>query len=293
MAPLACRGYVPANLPRTSLVVSERNDDYAHSRKFWNFEAFSCRRGGRRHARCLLDLEETAGSECRSQRRRCSTFSTADCATGRGQTAATPFVQPPEVSSKKTNAAILERIHLANLKEIEAAKIAEAKASSTEVRAYADQLIKDHTSADQMVTATAQKMGARLRDTATNRGKSTNGKQAEQKMSTANGAQFDRLFLEQTSADHKKLMTELKQERDDASDDDIEALIDKIMPDPAAASGPRTNPHEEGAGLTGRFRNHGRTITLLQLLTRAHPPTAFRGAADSPLGSPTESSAPS
>ena len=133
----------------------------------------------------------------------------------------------PEVSSKKTNAAILERIHLADLKEIEAGKIAEAKASSPEVREYADQLIKDHTSADQMVTATAQKIGARLRDSSTQRHKGT---PVDKKLSSTNGAQFDRVFLEQTSADHKKLMTELKQARDDASDDDIEALIDKIMP---------------------------------------------------------------
>jgi putative membrane protein len=148
------------------------------------------------------------------------------------QAAAKPpaVVPPPEVSSKKTNAAILERIHLANLKEIAAAKIAESKASSSEVREYADQLIKDHTSADQMVVATAQKMGARLRDPAADRRKTANAKRAEQKLSSANGAQFDRVFLEQTSADHKKLMTELKQARDDASDDDIEALIDKIMP---------------------------------------------------------------
>ena len=143
------------------------------------------------------------------------------------QAKATPFVAPPEVSSKRTNAAILERIHLANLKEIEAGKIAEAKASSPEVREYADQLIKDHTSADQMVTATAQKIGARLRDSSAQRHKGT---PVDKKLSSTNGAQFDRVFLEQTSADHKKLMTELKQARDDASDDDIEALIDKIMP---------------------------------------------------------------
>ena len=138
-------------------------------------------------------------------------------------------VPSPEVSSKKTNAAILERIHLADLKEIEAGKIAEAKASSPEVREYADQLIKDHTSADQMVTATAQKIGARLRDSSAQRHKA-NGTPVDKKLSSANGAQFDRVFLGQTSADHKKLMSELKQARDDASDDDIEALIDKIMP---------------------------------------------------------------
>ena len=135
-------------------------------------------------------------------------------------------VPSPEVSSKTTSAAILEQIHRANLKEIEIANLAEEKASSDEVRAYADQLVKDHTSADQMVIAAAQKKGVRLRDSAA--GRRPHGKAAD--LSSASGAQFDRIFLEQTSADHKKLISELQQEREDASDDDVEALIDKIVP---------------------------------------------------------------
>jgi putative membrane protein len=134
-------------------------------------------------------------------------------------------VPSADVSSKNTSAAILEQIHQADLKEIAIGKMAEQKASSDEVRAYADQLVKDHTSADQMVVATAQKKGTRLRDS-----QGSHGKVAQQKLSSASGAQFDRLFLEQSSADHKKLISELDQEREDASDDDIEALIDKIVP---------------------------------------------------------------
>ena len=139
-------------------------------------------------------------------------------------------VPSAEVSSKNNSASILEQIHQANLKEIAIGKIAEEKASTDEVRAYADQLVKDHTSADQIVVATAQKKGARLRDTAAGRRESARGKSAEQKLSSATGPQFDRLFLEQTSAEHKKLIAELQKEREDASDDDIEALIDKIVP---------------------------------------------------------------
>jgi putative membrane protein len=139
-------------------------------------------------------------------------------------------VPSAEVSSKNSSATILEQIHQANLKEIAIGKIAEEKASSDEVRAYADQLVKDHTSADQMVVATAQKKGARLRDSAAGRRESARGKSSEHKLSSTSGAQFDRLFLEQTSADHKKLIAELQKEREDASDDDIEALIDKIVP---------------------------------------------------------------
>jgi putative membrane protein len=139
-------------------------------------------------------------------------------------------VPSPEVTSKNANASILEQIHQANLKEIAVGKIAEQKASTDEVRAYADQLVKDHTSADQMVIATAQKKSVRLRDSSATRRESARGKAAEQKLSSASGAQFDRLFLEQTSADHKKLISDLQQKREDATDDDIEALIDKIVP---------------------------------------------------------------
>jgi len=133
-------------------------------------------------------------------------------------------VPSPEASSKKTSASVLAQIHQADLKEIAIGKIAEEKASTDEVRAYAVQLVNDHTNADQMVLATAQKTGAHLRGVATARSKT------DQKLSSASGAQFDRMFLEQTSADHKKLMSELQQQREDASDDEIEALIDKIMP---------------------------------------------------------------
>jgi len=133
-------------------------------------------------------------------------------------------VPSPEASSKKTSVSILAQIHQADLKEIAIGKIAEEKASTDEVRAYAVQLVNDHTNADQMVLATAQKTGAHLRGVATARSKT------DQKLSSASGAQFDRMFLEQTSADHKKLMSELQQGREDASDDEIEALIDKIMP---------------------------------------------------------------
>ena len=134
-------------------------------------------------------------------------------------------VPSAEASSKKTSASVLAQIHQANLKEIALGRIAQQKASTDEVRSYADQLVNDHTSADQLVLATAQKTGAHLRDAST-----AHSKQTDHKLSSASGAQFDRTFLEQTSADHKKLMTELQQEREDASDDNIESLIDKIMP---------------------------------------------------------------
>lgn len=144
--------------------------------------------------------------------------------------AATRATPSAEVSSKRTTAAILAQIHQANLKEIAIGKIAQEKASTSEVRAYADQLVQDHTNADQMVVAMAQKTGARLHDSAARRHEGAPGKLVDQKLSAASGTGFDRLFLRQSSSDHERLIRSLQQAREDASDDDIEALIDKIMP---------------------------------------------------------------
>jgi putative membrane protein len=134
-----------------------------------------------------------------------------------------------EASSRSSSAAILAQIHQADLKEIAIGEIAEAKAATREVQAYAKQLVEDHTSADQQVVAMAQKMKVRLRDSAS-AGEHRRGSAADQKLNSATGPAFDRMFLQQTSADHDKLIRSLKQEREEASDDDIEALIDKVLP---------------------------------------------------------------
>jgi putative membrane protein len=140
----------------------------------------------------------------------------------------------PEESSEKNTSAILTQIHQANLKEIAIGKMAEGKASTSEVRAYADQLVQDHTNVDRTVVTIAQKIGAHLQDTAAaarqGRYEGATRKSVQQKLDSASGAGFDRLFLQQTSSDHERLIRKLQQEREDASDDDVEALIDKIVP---------------------------------------------------------------
>jgi putative membrane protein len=133
---------------------------------------------------------------------------------------------PAEASTKSASAAILSQIHQADQKEIALGNIAADKASTVEVQNYAKQLVEDHTGADQQVKAMAQKMNVHLFDTPS----SKQGRLESAKLKSAAGPAFDREFLRQTSADHDKLIRELKQEREDASDDDIEALIDKILP---------------------------------------------------------------
>jgi putative membrane protein len=136
--------------------------------------------------------------------------------------------------AKGNTEAVLSQIHQANLTEIALGKTAEDKASAPEVRAYADQLIQDHTNLDATIAAMAQKIGTHLRDqtasTREGRHRMQSSGQPGQKLQSASGSEFDKLFLEQAGSDHQRLIQKLQQDREDASDDELEALIDKIEP---------------------------------------------------------------
>jgi putative membrane protein len=140
----------------------------------------------------------------------------------------------PLASTKQNTVIVLSQIYQTNLIEIAFGKMAEGKASTSEVRAYADQLVQDHTNVDQTVVAMAQKSGAHLKNSAAanreGRHETAQERQLERKLSAASGPDFDRLFLQQTNSDHERLISKLQQEREDASDDEIEALIDKTIP---------------------------------------------------------------
>jgi predicted outer membrane protein len=134
----------------------------------------------------------------------------------------------PAVSTKLNTTMILSQIHQTNLMEIELAKMAQEKGSINGVRAYANQLVQDHTSIDQMVISMAQKsdraaVRRSVHETAQER-------TLEEKLKSANGAEFDKLFLQQASSDHEVMIRKLQQDREDASDDELEALIDKSIP---------------------------------------------------------------
>ena len=129
---------------------------------------------------------------------------------------------------------ILSQMHQTNLMEIALGKIAAQKASSSEVRAYADQLVQDHSNVDRMVVAAAQDSGTNLKNGAEAhqavRHESAREKELERKLKSAQGADFDRLFLKETSDDHDRLIRKLQQDKQNTSDEELETLIEKVIP---------------------------------------------------------------
>jgi putative membrane protein len=140
----------------------------------------------------------------------------------------------PIASTKQNTAKVLIQIRQTDLTEIALGKLAQEKASTDEVRMYAGQLVQDHTNVDKTVVAMALKSGARLpNDAAAHRDvphKTVREKQLERPLKSAGGHDFDRRFLQETKSDHERLIRMLQQDREDASNDELEALIDKLIP---------------------------------------------------------------
>jgi putative membrane protein len=132
--------------------------------------------------------------------------------------------------SAGNTASVLSRLHQDDLAEIALAKSAEDKSASQEVRSYADQLISDHLAVDKTVLAMAQKTGVQLREPTVANPAKLGAANLETKVISASSKHFDKAFLLQTSSDHERLLNKLKKDREDASNDDVEALIDKVMP---------------------------------------------------------------
>src|SRR5260370_38864319 len=111
----------------------------------------------------------------------------------------------PAAPNKGNTRAVMSQIHQAYLMEIALGKIAEEKASTSAIRAYADELVQDHTNVDQTVVAMAEKTGAHLQNGAAahrdGRYATEHARQLEPTVTSPNGPHLHRLLQQQRSYD--------------------------------------------------------------------------------------------
>jgi len=124
---------------------------------------------------------------------------------------------------------ILQKLHMANLEEIEMGKLAEQNGTDR-VKSYAKTLQTDHTDADQQVKALAQKKNISLSDSPKNPEMQKKMDEAKNRFSNMKGAQFDRAFANHMSMGHKRLISLAQAWRQDCKDQDVCSLIDALMP---------------------------------------------------------------
>lgn len=127
----------------------------------------------------------------------------------------------------------LSRIHAINQEEISAGKLAREKALSPEIKKFGDQLVQDHTRADQRLQELAKAENIDVTSAATQ--SMAGAKQAMKKTSTLgqlkmlSGARFDRAFVKAMEKGHTDAIHLLKSM--DTSNSKVQSLIKSMMPE--------------------------------------------------------------
>lgn len=114
----------------------------------------------------------------------------------------------------------------ANINEIAAGKIALSKAQSSEVKAFAQKMVDDHSDALTKVQTVAQQKGVALPTEP-----DTKHKAMATKLEKQSGTAFDKMYMEKAGTkDHKMVLSTLKSDAMKIKDPDVKALANAHMP---------------------------------------------------------------
>jgi putative membrane protein len=140
-----------------------------------------------------------------------------------------PVVQPVAATAPADLSAadkkFIEKVASANSAEIQAAQLAQQKASDPHVKDVAQTMLTDHTEAGQKLTALAQQKGV----TVPAEMAPADQKQVD-KFSSLEGKKFDRAYVKSEIKDHKEMLVILKKEAASGKDPDVKAFAEQLEP---------------------------------------------------------------
>jgi len=128
-------------------------------------------------------------------------------------------------SLSETDATFAQKAAMGGLAEVQAAKLAEQKASSPEVKQFARQMDKDHTAANQELMQIAK--GKAL---AVPTEPDSAHKAAAQQMAQLSGTKFDQQYMQGQVADHKETVALFQKEASSGQDPQLKGFARKYLP---------------------------------------------------------------
>jgi len=119
----------------------------------------------------------------------------------------------------------------ANQVDIDAGKLAEAKGSSADVRAFGKQMVTDHTGVNQQALALVTKLKVTPEDNATAKNLKSDGADNVAKLAKLSGAAFDRAYVDHEVAYHALVLEALDQTLiPGARNAELKALLVAVRP---------------------------------------------------------------
>ncbi|EOV0633846.1 DUF4142 domain-containing protein [Cronobacter turicensis] len=114
----------------------------------------------------------------------------------------------------------------ANINEVAAAKIALEKAQNSDVKAFAQKMVDDHSAALSKVQTVAQQKGVTLPTEP-----DAKHKAIAAKLEKESGDAFDKMYMENAGTkDHKMVLSKLQSDAKNIKDPDVKALADAHTP---------------------------------------------------------------
>ena len=113
----------------------------------------------------------------------------------------------------------------AGMTEIQAAQLAKTEAISAKTKAFADDMIKDHSAAADEVKALAGKKNVTVPDAI-----SDDHRKDLDDLGKKKGADFEKAYVNMMVDDHQKVVDKFKDAADKCNDPDIKALAAKLLP---------------------------------------------------------------
>jgi putative membrane protein len=129
------------------------------------------------------------------------------------------------------DAQIAHIVVTANQVDIDAGKLAEARASGAEVKAFGQQMVTDHGGVNQQAVALAKKLGVTPEDNPTSQSLEKGGKDNVAHLKTVKGKDFDRAYVDHEVAYHEQVLDAIdKVLVPNAKNAELKALIVKVRP---------------------------------------------------------------
>ena len=95
---------------------------------------------------------------------------------------------------------------VADTVDVDAGKLAAEKASSKEVKAFAETMVRDHTAVNAKATALAKKLGVTPEESATSKSLKADGDKMLAKLQGLTGAEFDKVYVDNEVAYHEAVI---------------------------------------------------------------------------------------
>ena len=135
------------------------------------------------------------------------------------------FAQAPN------DAQIAHIVVTANQVDIDAGKLAEKRAKSADVKAFARQMVTDHSAVNKQAKDLAARLKVKPEDNATSQGLKKGGDENVKKLKTLKGGAFDKAYVDQEVAYHQAVLDAIdKTLIPNAKNPELKALIEKVRP---------------------------------------------------------------